>query len=220
MNRWDKRYSRGEHANNQPHPLVVRFASQPEPGRALDIACGTGRHALYLAECGWQVTAVDSSKVAIEILLERARVLGVQVDARVADLELGEFAIELDRYDLIVNCCYLQRDLFPAIKAGVRIGGVVLAVIAIVDDDPNVKPMNPAFLLQPGELRARFESWELLHDLGEPGRYVEQVVDESWTEHLRRFDRVTAADVALRDRKLAFHIAPEPPVVTRYAIES
>jgi hypothetical protein len=56
--------------------------------------------------------------------------------------------------------------------------------------------------------------------LGEPGRYVEQVVDESWTEHLRRFDRITAADVALRDRRQAFHIATEPPVVTRYAIES
>ena len=69
-------------------------------------------------------------------------------------------------------------------------------------------------------LRQGALSWELLHDLGEPGRYVEQVVDESWTEHLRRFDRITAADVALRDRKLAFHIAPESPVVTRYAIES
>ncbi len=171
MNQWDAKWaarraqshSQGEQANNQPHPLVVRFASQLKLGRALDIACGTGRHALYLAECGWQVTAVDSSKVAIEILLERARQLGVTVDARVADLELGEFTIEPDSYDLIVNCCYLQRDLFPAIKAGVRGGGVVIAVIAIVDDNPNVKPMNPAFLLQPGELRMEFEGWELLH---------------------------------------------------------
>jgi len=68
-------------------------------------------------------------------------------------------------------------------------------------------------------LRQGALSWELLHDLGEPGRYIEQVVDESWTEHLRRFDRITAADVALRDRKLAFHVAAEPPVVTRYAMK-
>jgi len=168
MNRWDdkwaKRHSPGEQPNDQPHPLVVRFASQLKPGRALDVACGPGRHALYLAECGCQVTAVDSSKVAIEILLERAHQLGVIVDARVADLELDEFVIEPDGYDLIVNCCYLQRDLFPAIKAGVRVGGVVIAVVAMVDDDPNVKPMNPEFLLQPGELRAEFESWKLLHE--------------------------------------------------------
>ena len=63
-------------------------------------------------------------------------------------------------------------------------------------------------------------SWELLQDINAPGRFVEMIEDASWTDHLRRFDRVTTADVALRDRKLAFHIAPEPPVVTRYAIES
>jgi MFS family permease len=61
--------------------------------------------------------------------------------------------------------------------------------------------------------------WQLLLDLYDPGRVVEQITDESWTEHLRRFDRVTAADVQLRDRKLAFHIGDAPPVVTRFLIE-
>jgi MFS family permease len=61
--------------------------------------------------------------------------------------------------------------------------------------------------------------WQVLQDLYEPGRIVEQITDESWTEHLRRFDRVTAADVQLRDRKLAFHIGEEPPRVTRLLIE-
>jgi MFS family permease len=60
--------------------------------------------------------------------------------------------------------------------------------------------------------------WQVLQDLYDPGRIVEQITDESWTEHLRRFDRVTAADVQLRDRKLAFHIAEEPPHVTRFVI--
>ena len=60
--------------------------------------------------------------------------------------------------------------------------------------------------------------WQLLHDLYEPGRYVEQITDENWTEHLRRFDRVTAADVQLRDRRLAFHTGEEPPRVTRFVI--
>jgi MFS family permease len=61
--------------------------------------------------------------------------------------------------------------------------------------------------------------WQVLHDMYDPGRVVEQITDESWTEHLRRFDRVTAADVQLRDRKLAFHIAEEPPRVRRFVIE-
>lgn len=60
--------------------------------------------------------------------------------------------------------------------------------------------------------------WELLHDIGEPGRYVEEIVDESWTEHLRRFHRATAADMALRERRLAFHQGETVPVVTRYVV--
>jgi MFS family permease len=69
-------------------------------------------------------------------------------------------------------------------------------------------------------LRQGALSWDLLRDIADPGRYLEQIVDESWTEHLRRFDRVTAADVALRERKLAFHIGEAPPVVTRCLVES
>ncbi|WP_213959377.1 MULTISPECIES: MFS transporter [unclassified Variovorax] len=61
--------------------------------------------------------------------------------------------------------------------------------------------------------------WDLLHDIAQPGRYVEQIVDESWTEHLRRFNRATAADLALRERRLAFHHGEDPPVVTRYVVQ-
>ena len=59
-------------------------------------------------------------------------------------------------------------------------------------------------------------SWRLLHSMEQPERYIEEIVDQSWTEHLRRFERVTAADVAIRDRKLAFHTANTPPRVTRF----
>ncbi|MCT9811570.1 MFS transporter [Acidovorax sp. Be4] len=58
--------------------------------------------------------------------------------------------------------------------------------------------------------------WSLLHSMSQPEHFVEQIIDESWTEHLRRFDRVTASDVALRDRKLSFHVGDSPPLVTRY----
>lgn len=69
-------------------------------------------------------------------------------------------------------------------------------------------------------LRQGALKWELVRDIGDPERYIEHIVDESWTDHLRRFDRVTAGDVALRERKRAFHIGDVPPVVTRYVIES
>lgn len=68
-------------------------------------------------------------------------------------------------------------------------------------------------------LRQGALSWELLRDIGDPGRYIERIVDDSWTEHLRRFDRVTAADVSLRERKLAFHIGDGPPAITRMVVD-
>ena len=68
-------------------------------------------------------------------------------------------------------------------------------------------------------LRQGALSWQLHHDIADPARYVEQIEDESWIEHLRRFDRVTASDVALRDRKLAFHTRDTPPVVSRWLVE-
>ena len=138
-------------------------------GSALDVACGLGRHAIWLAERGWQVTAVDSSPVGMRILEEQSRGAGLSLNLVAADLERWEFVIEREAFDLIVVCNYLQRDLFPSIKAGTRVGGVVIATIPMVDNDPNVKPMNPAYLLNPGELRAEFSGWELIHSFeGKP----------------------------------------------------
>jgi MFS family permease len=71
-----------------------------------------------------------------------------------------------------------------------------------------------------GRLRNGALSWELLHDVNEPGRFVETIVDESWTDHLRRFDRFSTSDLTLRERRLAFHTGATPPVVRRHLMES
>ena len=63
-------------------------------------------------------------------------------------------------------------------------------------------------------------SWGLFQDTSEPGHYIEYFLDESWADHLRRFDRFTAADAELRERRHAFHTGAEPPKVTRYIAES
>ncbi len=63
-------------------------------------------------------------------------------------------------------------------------------------------------------------SWGLFQDTERPGRFVEYFLDESWADHLRRFDRFTAADAELRERRHAFHVGAEPPKVTRYVAEA
>lgn len=62
-------------------------------------------------------------------------------------------------------------------------------------------------------------SWGLFQDTERPGRYLEYFLDESWADHLRRFERMTAADLALRERRHALHIGSEPPKVSRYVAE-
>jgi len=177
MTTWDERYRRGENVHKDPLPFFVSAVEELEPGRALDVACGAGRHSLYLAERGWRVTAVDQSRVAIDILEGRARERAVVIDARVANLERGQFEIASGAFDLICVTCYLQRDLFPGIRAGVRPGGTVIAAILLVDESPVIKPMNPAFLLKPGDLREEFAGWEVRHYFeGGAGRAVAEIV--------------------------------------------
>jgi tellurite methyltransferase len=163
MTSWDERYQRGEHLNDSPADLLVQFASAQPPGRALDLACGPGRNAIFLARQGWPVTAVDSSVVAIGILTKQVRALRLPIEARVADLEKGEFEIEPEAYDLICDFYYLERSLFPAIREGARPGGRVIAAIHMDDPSPGVPPMNPAYLLDPGELRNEFAGWKIIH---------------------------------------------------------
>jgi len=130
------------------------------PGRALDLACGTGRHALWLASHGWEVTAIDVSVPAIESLQAQAHEFGLTVDARVADLEKGEYTIEPARWNLIAACYYLQKDLFATIKQGVIPGGLAVAISLLVVPGKESSP----FRLEPGRLRAYFADWEILHD--------------------------------------------------------
>lgn len=97
LREWDERYRSGEQAFDTPTPLVVKVAEMLPPGYALDLACGAGRNALYLAGRGWRVTAVDGSAVALELMRERAARLGVPVQASEADLDSQEFAISPKR---------------------------------------------------------------------------------------------------------------------------
>ena len=167
LREWEERYRSGEQVFETPVPLVVKIAERLPHGEALDLACGAGRNAIYLAGRGWRVTAVDGSETAIRILRERAQRLGVEVDARVADLLRRKFVIAPDAFDLICDSYYLQRDLFPAMKAGVRPGGVVISIVHLADPDEKQGTPKRAY---PAELRTFFEGWRILHDYeGEPG---------------------------------------------------
>lgn len=158
---WNERY-RAQQAEPQgaPAKLVVETAQSLPPGLALDLACGAGRNAIWLAEQGWNVTAVDGSEVATALVREQAAARSLAVEVRTADLERSEFEIADSAWDFIVIAYYLQQDLMEAAKRGVRPGGVVLVIVHITEagEEPT------KHRLRPGELRRLFEGWEILHD--------------------------------------------------------
>jgi len=107
----------------------------------------------------------------------------------------------------------------PVVHAPPGAGRMVVAIEYLIDPARTSDFLKVMRASRRSRLRQGALEWQLLRDVNQPGRFVEQIVDESWTEHLRRFDRVTASDVALRERKLAFHIGEGPPLVTRCVVE-
>lgn len=126
----------------------------------------------------------------------------------------------------LVTDRHMEEDLSPsqAFKVPVaatppQAGRVVITIEYSIDPARAAEFRTLMQESRRSRLRQGALSCDLLHDMADPARYVEQIVDESWTEHLRRFDRVTASDVALRERKLAFHRGESPPEVVRYLVE-
>ena len=146
--------------------------------RALDVACGRGRHALLLAAGGWQVCGIDRDVEAIEQLRETAGRLGFDMELDVVDLEQGSVDLGDEIYDLVVVARYLHRPLFPAMRRALTPGGILLYETFTIAQAECGHPKNPRFLLQPGELPALVAPLEVVRaEEGErDGQMVSAVV--------------------------------------------
>ena len=149
-NKWDVKY--GAHtASSKPSSTLVGLASQlPERGRALDVAGGAGRHAIWLAERGLDVTLVDISSVGIAQALERAKEQGVTIDTIEADLEQDAFPA--GPWELIVFAHYLQRSLYAAAVRALSPGGILVALQPTLRNLERHNKPPARFLLDEGEL--------------------------------------------------------------------
>ena len=150
---WNARYRAGD-APADPSPFLIEAAADLKPGRALDLACGAGRNAIWLAERGWEVVAFDAAGEAIEIIRERAP----SIDARAVDLENGEpLPFEDASFDLVVILYYLHRPLYAEAERVLKPGGTIVAAARL-------SGINPEFCVQPGELRRIFAGWQITLD--------------------------------------------------------
>ncbi len=176
--RWNEVYSeRVLGPYPPPDALVVAYAPRPAPDGlrqvALDLAAGLCQNAVWLAEQGYQVNALDISHVA----LERGRAEMTMRNLR----SINFIHADLDRtrlapaaYDLV--CCfrYLNRNLFPMLREAVKPGGLVIYQTYTVERLKKWPDSSRRFLLEPGELPAFFPGWEPLHsdEIEDAARFV------------------------------------------------
>jgi rhodanese-related sulfurtransferase len=148
-----------------PSPWVFECGDLiPRAGRALDVACGRGRHALLLASTGLHVTAVDRDAEALARLQAQADRLDLPVTTRLLDLETGTPDLGDDGYDLVLVTRYLHRALMPQLLLSLAPGGVLLYETFLAQQAEVGHPKNPDFLLQPGELRQLVAPLEVLRE--------------------------------------------------------
>lgn len=132
--------------------LVDNLDVLPPGGVVLDVACGSGRHALFLAARGWRVHAVDRQVGRVE-QVGRVRQVG-EITTECIDLERGDPALGEGVYDAVIVFNYLHRPLMPALVRALRPGGVLIYETFTVGQATRGRPRNPDFLLREGELPA------------------------------------------------------------------
>jgi tellurite methyltransferase len=154
--RWNAKFLAGEGQSLEPDPFVIEVCAGLAPGRALDLAGGAGRHALWLARHGWDATLADVSDEGLAIAGKRAE------EARLTLTFRRESAGETlawaagQPFDLVVVVWCLLREQFPALPSALAPGGMLLYKTRTSDHVRYTEGHSLRTALQPGELRGAF----------------------------------------------------------------
>ena len=162
--RWDAKYADRKPTAPAPVDTWLRDnIASVSPGRALDLACGLGHNALWLAENGWDVDAVDISPVGLRCAAKLADERGVFVNWIVADLD--EYMPGIAAYDLITVFRFVDRARLPSlIETALQPGGLLVYEAFHIGQfaRPDNHLQNRAFALEPDELPRLFPACEVL----------------------------------------------------------
>jgi len=159
--KWDRAYSDASEHELEPAEVLAENAHLlPPTGQALDLACGLGGNALFLARHGFKVSAWDISSVAIARLADLAGRLGLEINAQVRDVETMPFPREA--FDVVTVSRFLARPLAGPIYDSLRPGGLVFYQTFVRDKPDPQGPSNPDNLLAENELLQLFGGLRVL----------------------------------------------------------
>lgn len=163
--KWDTRYREGSYeARTWPSPFLETWLGRPPrtPGaRALDVACGAGRNAIYLARAGFRVDAIDISREGLKQARDNAAALGLEVNWIEHDLD-QPWPFDRD-YSLIVVLWYVDLPLITRLCDCLEPGGYLLCEEHLQSDADVIGPRSPEFRVAPGALRDAVAGLEILH---------------------------------------------------------
>ena len=164
--KWDQKYKDKPQLLEfrEASDVVKRFAFNGKGQTALDLACGTGRNTLHLANEHFEVDAVDIAAVALDTLYADASGRGLLEYVKPLLLDLDDFTPESERYDVIVMCNFLDRLLIERTKVGLKRGGLYIVETYMADVENEKKDSMASNLLQAGELKEIFaESFKVIY---------------------------------------------------------
>ena len=158
--KWDRRYQAESEDFGSPDEFLLEHGLLLTSGRALDLACGLGANAIFLAQCGYAVDALDISFVALSKLVAESRRRGLDIGCVVADLD--DFPVPQARYDLIVVFYFFSMHLLRPIKDSLKQNGL-LVYATFNERHTSLRPeFNPAYLVKPDALAGYFSDFDVL----------------------------------------------------------
>jgi SAM-dependent methyltransferase len=158
--RWNRKW-RERQETRPAHRLLRAYAPEMGGGVAVDLACGLGQNTLFLATRGYEVFGFDLSGVALELARRAAQVARLGRRAWFVQYDLDRWAAAPASVDVICVFRFLDRRLFPRIRAALRGGGWLFYETRHEGVLERLPDSNPSFLLAPGELLARFSDWHV-----------------------------------------------------------
>ncbi|HLE86114.1 MAG TPA: class I SAM-dependent methyltransferase [Candidatus Brocadiaceae bacterium] len=161
---WDKKYETEAYIfGKEPVGFLRDHIDLLPRGKALDIAMGEGRNAVFLAKNGFDVDGCDISEIAVKKALDLAKENNVKIHTFVADLET--YKLPQNTYDVIACFYYLQRDLVPQMKEALKPGGMIIYETYTIENRERgfEGPKNKDYLLKPNELLDLFKDFKIIY---------------------------------------------------------
>ena len=159
-NKWNQRYAEDSYHKNNPVTLVEDWLPRLPGGRALDVACGAGRNAIFLAQAGYQVDAIDISREGLNLARQEAENQGLSINWIEHDLD-QPYPFDTD-YDLIIVMWYVDLELVSRLCDRLAPGGYILCEEHLITDQEVIGPTSSNFRVAPGVLREAVSGLDVL----------------------------------------------------------